>query len=1053
MKRLMLFVLCLSLAISQTFAQATRTVTGKVTDAQGNPVVAAAVQVKGTKVGTTTGSDGSFSLSVPSNATVLIISSVSFKEQEVNIAGQSNVTVQLTDAAGTLDEVVVTVPYGTIKKTAFTGSEATITNKQIEKQQVTSVTRAIEGLAPGVLTTNGGGAPGTGATIVLRGFNSINLNQAPLYVLNGVPYDGTLVGIATEDIETVTLLKDAAASALYGSRAANGVIMITTKTGKKGKPQINARVSQGFMSRGIPEYDRVSPSEYYELMWEATRNSFQYGQNIPAAQAGALASQQLTDANHLVYNAYNVPGNQLINPATGKINPNAQLLWNDSWEDALFRTAARTNANVNIAGAGDKSDYYLSLGYVKEEGIMKFTDYQRYNFRANLNTNPATWFKTGLNIDGSYATRNDVIGTGAFTSNPFYYSRNMGPIYPIWQRNPTTGAFVLDAAGERVLDWGVPTQMGARPIMGNSNLLGSLELDENSTRRINANINPYVEIKFLKDFTFRTNFGLNVLEDNATLYQNNQFGDAQNVQGRSTKGFDRQLSYTLNQVLSWGKTFGNHEVRALAGHEFYKYKYWAMSATRIGFQFPNVTELTSATQEEGPATSQEDMQTLESYFGNVNYSYNDKYLASLSVRTDGSSRFAPSVRWGTFYSAGLGWVVSNEDFMKNVTWINNMKLRASYGETGQQDLGATQQRLYPYVDWYYADGVGGYSQIAGRVANPDLVWEKNVKFNVGVDFTMFKNRLQGTVEYFRNTSSDLIFDVPLPLSTGNQFVLQNVGASRNAGIELQLGYNAIRKRNFDWRIDFNITHFKNRITKLPKIYQDRGGFTSGTKRIAVGSDIFAFFLVEYAGVDAATGDALFYRNILGTDGKPTGERVLTNNINTVSNNDHKKFFGSAIPDFNGGLTNSFRYKNFDLSVLLTYSYGGQFYDANYAGLMHEGIYGNHWHKDILQRWQKPGDVTNVPRIQNGVANQQGVTSQFLFDASYLNVKNITLTYNIPQSVANRLHLNKVSVYGSVDNAYLFTAKKGMDPQRAFNGTSDASYPPFRTVTLGLNVNL
>jgi TonB-linked SusC/RagA family outer membrane protein len=555
MKRLMLFVLCVGLAFSQTFAQATRIVTGKVTDAQGNPVVAAAVQVKGTKVGTTTGNDGTFSLNVPSDATILVVSSLNFKEQEVRIAGISNVNVSLIESVvGGLDEVVVTVPYGTIKKTAFTGSEATITSKQIEKQQVTSVTRAIEGLAPGVLTTNGGGAPGTGASIVLRGFNSINLTQNPLYVVNGVPYDGTLVGIATEDIESVTLLKDAAASALYGSRAANGVIMITTKSGKKGKTQINARVSQGFMSRGIPEYDRVSPSQYYELMWEATRNAFQYGQNLSAAQSGVLASQQLTDASHLVYNAYNVAGNQLIDPATGKINPNAQLLWNDSWEDVLFRTAGRLNANVNISGASDKSDYYLSLGYVKEEGIMKFTDYQRYNFRLNTNITPATWFKTGMNIDGSYATRNDVIGTGAFTSNPFYYSRNMGPIYPVWQRNTATGAFITDPlTGERMLDWGTPAQMGTRPYAGNSNLLGSLDLDDNSTRRINANINPYAEIKFLKDFSFRTNFGLNVLEDNSTTYQNNQFGDAQSVQGRSTKGMTASYPLRLTRYYPGAK--------------------------------------------------------------------------------------------------------------------------------------------------------------------------------------------------------------------------------------------------------------------------------------------------------------------------------------------------------------------------------------------------------------------------------------------------------------------------------------------------------------------
>jgi TonB-linked SusC/RagA family outer membrane protein len=492
-------------------------------------------------------------------------------------------------------------------------------------------------------------------------------------------------------------------------------------------------------------------------------------------------------------------------------------------------------------------------------------------------------------------------------------------------------------------------------------------------------------------------------------------------------------------------------VKALAGHEYYKYKYWAMSATRTGFQFPGVTDISSGTTTEGVPASSEDNISLESYFGNVNYSYNDRYLASFSVRRDASSRFAPSIRWGTFYSAGLGWVISNEDFMKNINWVSNLKLRASYGETGQQNLGGAQYQLYPYVDWWYADGNGGYAP-NNLASNPDLKWEKNAKFNVGVDFTMFKNRLQGTVEYFRNTSSDLIFEEPLSPSTGNATILRNIGASRNSGIELQLGYNAIRKRNFDWRIDFNITHLKNEITRLSPLLEKKGGVTTGTKKLAVGSDIFAFYLPEYAGVDASTGDALYYRNVLGTDGKPTGERVLTANYNLLTADD-RVFFGSAIPDFNGGLTNSFRYKNFDLSVLLTYSYGGQFYDGNYSGLMHPGDYGNAWSTDILQRWQKPGDVTNVPRIQNGVSGQQGLSSRFLFDASYLNVKNITLSYSIPQSVATRLHVSRLQVYGSVDNAYLFTAKKGMDPQRAFNGTSDASYPPFRTVTFGLNVNL
>ena len=1046
-------VLCISLAVSQLWAQATRTVTGKVTDAQGNPVAAAAVQVRGTKIGTTTAADGTFRLNVPENATTLVITSLNFREQEVNIAGQSNVTVALTEAATSLDEVVVTVPYGTVKRSAFTGAQTTINAKQVEKQQVTSVTRALEGLAPGIMATNGGGAPGSGAAIVIRGFNSINAANGPLYVVNGVPYDGLITGIAPEDIESISVLKDAAASALYGSRAAGGVIMIVTKSGKKGRPAVNVRVTQGFMSRGIPEYDRVGAKDYYEGMWEATRNSFIYNQApLTMAAAGVKASNELTSANNLVYNAYNVAGNQLVDPVTGKLNPNAQLLWNDSWEDVLFRTAPRLNANLSISGAGDKSDYYMSIGYTKEVGTMKFTDYERFTFRANINSQATTWMKAGLNLDGSYAERNDVINGGTATSNPFYYTRYMGPIYPVWQRNTTTGEFILDAQGGRVLDWGVPTQMGARPYAANSNLLGTLELDDRSTKRYNANVNPYIELALHKTLTFRTNLGLNIWEDNGTTYQNNQFGDAQNVMGRSTKQFDRQLSLTANQILTWNKDFGNHNVRALVGHENYMYRYSVLSGTRIGFAYPGQTELTNAGATEGFPSSREDNHRIESYFTNVNYDYQGKYLLSASVRTDGSSRFSNNVRWGTFYSAGIGWNIAREDFMKNVNWLNELKLRASYGEVGQENIGL----FYQYGNYYYSGGqapTGGQTPTydpPNRPANVDLQWEKNVKFNVGVDFAILKNRVQGTIEYFRNTSQDLLFDVELPPSTGFLSAYQNVGANQNRGIELFVGYNAIRRRNFDWRIDLNLTHITNEVTRLAPIHEAKGGFNSGNKRFAAGRSQFDFWLRDFAGVDAATGEALYYRDVVprGADNKPTGARTVTNNINLAD----FYFVGSAIPDFNGGITNAFRYKNFELSLLVTFAYGGKFYDGNYAGLMHSGSYGTAWHTDILKRWQKPGDVTNIPKLHNNVANQDGASSRFLFDASYLNFKNINLSYSLPVKTANRLHLASLQMFGSVDNAYLFTAKKGMDPQRDFGGNSNATFPPFRTISFGLNAS-
>lgn len=1048
MRKFLLMLLAVFCITTQMLAQ-NRTVTGRIVDASGSGVANVSVTVKGTSTGTTTGTDGRFSLSVPSTGRALVISSVGYASQEVTIGNRSTFDISLAADNQQMSEVVVTVPYGTIRKTAFTGSETTVTAKSITKQQVTSVTKALEGLVPGIITTNGGGAPGSGASILIRGVGSVNASSAPLYVLNGIPYDGSISAISTDDIETVTVLKDAAAAALYGSRAANGVVMITTKKGRKGRTVTTATLRQGFMSRGIPEYDRVNSREYYELFWEAYRNSY-IAQGQSMAQAGVSASNVLTGPNGLVYNAYSVPGAQLVDPTTGKLNSNAQLLWNDSWENALFRTASRTNANFNVSGGGDRSTYYISGGYLNEEGILKFSGYKRYNLRMNVDANATNWLNTGINIDGAFAQRDDVPSGGTATTNPFYYSRQMGPIYPVWQRNPTTGAKIIGGDGQPVLDWGTPDQMGTRPYAGRSNLLGSLDLDERSSNITNANANTYAEVKFLKDFAFKATLGINFYQSGNTNYQNNQYGDAapspgQNNGGRSTKTYDRQISLTGNQVLTWDHTYGVHNIRALAGHENYRYQYDFVSANASGFLFPGRTDLNSGIGPFNPASSGVDNHRIESYFSSVNYSYNQKYQASLSYRTDGSSRFAEDVRWGNFYSAGLSWRLTQEEFLKNVSWLNELKLRASYGEQGNENIG-----LYYQYGNYYTAGTNGtqvtYSAPT-RPANPELKWETNKTLNVGFDFAMLRNRLQGTIEYFNRLSDNLLFDVPLPISVGYASVWQNIGTMKNSGVEMQLGYTAIQGRNFNWRVDLNLTHFKNKITKLPP-NQAKNGIVTGTKKLSEGHGIYDFWLREYAGVDASNGDALYYKDDLDASGKVIG-RSLTN----VYNNATLYYHGSALPDISGGLTNSFSYKNFELSVLTTFGYGGLFYDGNYAGIMHRGSAGTAWHADILKRWQKPGDVTEVPRVENAIGGQDGASTRWLFDGSYVNIKNVTLTYSLGSSLANRLHLGGASIFANVDNAYLFAAKKGMDPQRSFAGTADATYVPFRTITVGLNVTL
>ncbi len=1047
MRRIIALCTILLLSAASAFSQ-DRTITGTVTDELGQPLPDVSVLVKGTQNGTVTNNLGLFKIEVKPNAKVLIFSSIGSETQEVTIGNQTIINITLKQAQGQLQEVVVNVPYGTIKKTSFTGSENTVTSQTISKAPVTSVTKALDGLVPGVIMTNGGGAPGSSAGMLIRGIGSVNAATGPLYVLNGVPYDGSIAALNTADIETITVLKDASAAALYGSRAANGVVMITTKKGQRGAPVTSIGLQQGFLTRGIPEYDRVGPKDYYELFWEAYKNNYISQGNTPAA-AGVLASNVLTGSSGLVYNAYNVPGNQLVDPVTGKLNPNAKLLWNESWEDALFKTASRTAANFNVSGASDRANYYFSAGYLNEDGIVKFSGYKRYDLRLNVNMDATKWLKTGLNIDGSLGNYANVPSGGTATTNPFYFTRQMGPIYPVYQHDLTTGAIVNDpTTGKPMLDWGVPEQMGTRPYAGRANLLGSLNLDNRSSKVFNGNANTFAEIIFLKDFSFKTTLGLNFYSSNGVSYQNNQYGDAAPTPGladggRSTISNDRQLSLTANEVLSWNKTIGSHNIRALVGHENYRYQYHYLAGYMSGFLFPGQVELDNGTTAFSPPTSYEDNHRIESFFGSVNYSFDNKYLASASYRTDGSSRFASDTRWGSFYSAGLGWRISQENFMKSIPWINEMKLKASYGEQGNEDIGL----LYSYRAYYYANGNGTYTP-PSRPPNPGLLWEKNKTTNAGLEFTIFNRRIQGSFEWFTRESDNLLFDVPLPPSTGYGSVYQNIGTMKNTGIEVQIGATIVKSRNFDWKIDANLTHFKNEITRLPA-NQRKNGIVSGTKKLMEGHSIYDFWLREYAGVDASTGDALYYKDVLDANGKETGQRVLTNQINQAT----YYFRGSAIPDVYGGVSNTFSYKGISLSFMLVYSYGGLFYDGNYASLMHRGSPGTAWSTDILQRWQKPGDVTTVPRLQTAVSGQDGVSTRWLFDGSFLNVKNISLNYALPSHIAERMYLSGLNFFVNADNIWLFSAHKGMDPQRSFSGTSDWSYTPYRTISVGINAKL
>lgn len=1061
MKKLTALLAILGLiGLQVAFAQ-TRSIKGTVTskeDGMGLPGVN--VSVKGTATGTATDGNGNFTLSVAQNAQTLVISSIGYQSVEMPV--QDVVNVVLEPETKQIDEVMV-VAYGTSKKSSFTGSAEVIKKEKLEKIQSASVTKALEGSAPGVQVTGGNGQPGAGASVRIRGISSINSSNAPLYVVDGMPFDGDVNSINTEDMESITVLKDASSSALYGARGANGVIMITTKKGKTGDSKINFKSTYSLVDRSIPEYDRVDEADYIGLMYEGWRNAliFKSGQafNVASNNAAGLGNP----ANGIIaklgnYNPFSVANNNLIqwsttdaNPANAnfanssyKLNPNAKLLWNEDWQKELFHVGKRTENQLNISGGNEKTDYYFSFGYLNEEGLAKNTNFDRFTARINANSQVKSWLKVGLNMSAGLTKTDNFLAEGTYTTNPFYYTRMMGPIYPIHKYNRIDngdGTFSAEVAidpstGEAAYDFGLaPTK---RPYAGNSNLASTLKRDKRGFSRDDFSGKTYAEIKFLKDFTFRINAGGDISQTAGTTYQNFLYGDAANVSGRSTKNNTRNFTTTINQQLNYVKVMGDHSIDVMVGHESYDFISKYLTATRIGFGLPSDELSFGATGE--ASSSQTDRYKIEGYLSRFNYDYKDKYYFSASFRRDGSSRFYKDSRWGNFWSLGGSWRISEEDFMKEYTFINTMKLKASYGEQGNDGISTYYgwQELYTIDDYNNNNSNGAWLSSLG---NKDLQWEVNKNFNVGIEFKIF-NRLTGEVNYFTKKSDNLLMDVPLPQSTGIGARTQNVGSLENKGFELQANIGILRDTDLKWDFDFNITTFKNEITKLPQ-----KEIINGTKKYMVGKSVYDFWLRDYAGVDPANGDALYFYDEVDVNGVPTGNKLTTNDRNKAG----FYYVGSAIPDFFGGFSNNFSYKGVELSIFFTYSIGGKMYDNAYAALMHPGTFGTAWHTDIKDRWQKPGDITDVPRLQNGNTNITAQSSRFLFDASYLLLKNITLSYNIPANYTKVVGVDNLKVFVSGDNLKLFNKNKGMDPQQSFTGVSDYTYVPNKTITFGLNL--
>lgn len=1041
---LILFVAATQLAIAQD-----RTVTGTVTAKDdGSPLPGVSVSVKGAKVSTQTSSNGNYSVKLPAGSNQLVFTYIGFVSKTFTITGNS-LNVSLESDAKALSEVVV-VAYGSSKKEAITGSVATLNASAIENRVVTNISNILQGVAPGIQVGATNGQPGTSSAVRIRGFGSISASNSPLYVLDGSVYDGNIGDINPNDIESVSLLKDASSSALYGARGANGVILITTKKGKIGETKINANVNRGFSERGIPEYDRVSALDYYPAMWQAVRNSLVYPRSgTPLTPAAAATQASNTTPTSLVYNPFNVPGNQVVG-ADGKLNPNASLLYNDfDWYAPIQRSGARTNADLSFSGNNGKSDFFVSLGYLDDKGFIQKSDFKRFNGRMNVNTQVKKWLKTGLNLAGNLSSGNTAqdaaTGNAASFINIFQFARSIGPIYPV-RAYDATGNPILTPTGEQFYDYGVHPGSVNRPggASPGRNVVYETLLNDVFSKRVALNARTYAEIKFLKDFTFRPSVNIDLRQSNGTSYQNAIVGDGAGSNGTSSINSSLTTSYTFNQVLSYKKSFGKHNIDLLAGHENYDLDFKSNSAFKVNQILAGNTNFANfvTPQSAGGST---DTYRIESYFSKASYNLDEKYFFDASLRRDGSSRFAKQSRYGIFYSVGGSWSISKENFLKKATWIDDLRLKASYGEVGNDALDS----YYNYQAFYDLGWNNGAEPgiLLSSAATPDLKWETINTFNIGTAFSFFKGRLTGELEVFNRGSRDLLFSVPQPLSNPVTSIRKNIGTMTNQGIELQLGGDVIRKKDFSWNILTNSSIVKNKITKLPA---ETPQITAGTKRYEVGQDIYQFYLRQYAGVDAADGAALYYPTATATtDLRTINGEVLTTNFN----NARFDYSGTAIPDLFGAVTNTFNYKNLQFSFLVNYQIGGKFYDGQYAGLM--GInFGSALHKDALNAWTETNTSSPFPRLD--VTSTSFFTAQsnrWLIDASYLTFSNVNLSYRIPKKYLSKLDISGARIFTSGENLALFSKRKGLNPTESFSGVNSTSYTPSRVVTFGLSVNL
>ncbi|MDR1381695.1 MAG: TonB-dependent receptor [Tannerella sp.] len=1054
-----LLCLCSGIAFAQT-----KSASGTVTSAEdGEPIAGASVAVKGTTYGTITDTNGKFTLSdLPASAATITISFIGLETVETGIG--ENLNIVMKESSLSLDEVIV-VAYGTTTKKAFTGSAAVIKSEEIGKNQSSNVTNNIAGKVAGVQGLSSNGQPGQGSTLRIRGVGSMSSSNAPLYVVDGVPYGTNISAINNNDIESITILKDAASAALYGARGANGVVLITTKRGKTKEARINMDARWGNNSRGVPQYRVMKdPAMYYETFYRALYNSRINASANPDA-AHAYADRYLLDASNggLDYQVYGLPKGERLVGTNFKLNPGAKLGYNDgnftylpdNWYDEIFHANnLRQEYNVDASGAIDNIIYRTSFGYLGDSGIIPSSDLKRFSSQTNIEYKLKDYLKVGVNINYANIDMNnpgEQTNDDATSSvNLFYLTSSIAPIYPLYLRD-ANGKIMIDRNGHTMYDYGDGTVAPVkRPFMGQSNPLSALQLNIEKFNIDNFFGSWFAEVEAYENLKLKATLGYQTYNMKYNQLTNNYYGQYASSGGYVSVQMQRITGLNQQYLATYVNTFNQHSIDLLAGFESFKLRESALSGSKQKIFQPNVPELGNAITDPYTNSLTETYATM-GFLAQAKYSYRAKYYGSASFRRDASSSFHPDNRWGNFWSVGGAWDMRGEDFMSDFDRIDLLKIKASYGVQGNDKLlypGSSSVNLYPYQDQFkISENNGSFATARSYKGNKDITWETSYNFNAGVEFSFFDDRLNGSVEGFSRETKDQLYYRPVSPSLGYSLFPMNIGSVRNAGFEVDLHGDAVRTNDLVVNLYFNTTYIKNTIVALHESLN--GQWISGSYIYREGSSLYNFYVREYAGVNPENGESLWYVDEKDDNGNVTG-RTTTNNWSTATQYEQ----GDIMPKFYGGFGAEVEFKGFDLGLSFNYQLGGKIYDNGYSSLMHSGYSsdaGNNWHQDILDMWTEENKNTNVPRVSSGDTYTNAVSSRFLRCSNYLSLQNVTIGYTLPTRFVNRFKIEKLRIYGVADNVALLSSRTGLDPRQSYTTSTPATYSALRSVSGGISV--